>query len=160
MSGVDEDLVASAVIALLRAEMPTGVLVGDGAAPYVDTATEPVETVDPATGESMPYLVVWVIAPAQFLTPGYAGQDGSETVRFQLTGVGAQRDAAHGCAVVATGILVDRLDGPDDRSFVHDLVVAGHSVIDRRKVERGPIVAEGGTWNAPMIVDVWVHRTS
>lgn len=159
MSAVDDTLVTDAVLALLRAELPDGVLVGDGEIPYDDTAPVGPGEVDPATGTAQPYAILYCIPPYVGITPGWAGQDGSEAIRFQVTTVGPEREAAQALATVIRGILTDRGDAPD-RSYVHPLTVAGHEVMRRDAVDRVPVDGAEGAYNAGTIVDIWVHRTS
>jgi hypothetical protein len=159
-SGVDDSLVTDAVVALLRAELPDGVLVGDGGSPFVAGSVDPLSQVDPDSGEAFPYAIVYAISPDAFPAEGYAGQrDGTMVLRFQVTTVGPQRDAAQALAAVANGILVDRADS-DPRDYTHALTVPGHSVMKRERAGKVPNFGEGGYSNAGVLVDVWVHRDS
>lgn len=162
MSGVDESVVTDAVVALLRAQVPSGVAIGDGAPPYIDGAAEdqPLVEVDPDTGESQPTATVYCVPPLEMPAAGYAGQaDGTVVLRFQITTAGSQRDAAQALASMCVGILVDRADGPVDRDYVHALSVPAHAIMWRRRAGIVPAASEGGWCNAGGLVDVCVHRT-
>jgi hypothetical protein len=103
------------------------------------------------------YLVVYRVASgARFGGGGYLGQPESiKTIRFQIVGVGVQRDQADHLAALATSVLVDRAD-QIPAAYIHPLTVPGHSVMQRTEAGEVPADEMAGVFTAGYLVDVMV----
>ena len=149
MASVNSSLVTDAVVALLRSEL-SPMKVGDGIAPSPDSGDR---TLDVKSG----YVVVHRIpAGAAYEGSELGGQPESiERIRYQISAAGIQRNQAERISEAAIGILVDRDDVSRSRQYVHDLTVAGHAVLSRRKF--GTIPTESlGTIQAGGYVEILV----
>lgn len=152
MGRVDVGLVTSAVVALLRANVPAEVEIGDGRAP-VPGADDRRRTGPTTTGTRRGYGIVYQIPGGVPLGDGYMGEPTAiRAVRFQLMGCGVSREQAQAVADLMVGIVCDRASGV----FVHTLTVAGHSVFDRQEVGDVPQDDEHGIVQMGYLVDVAV----
>lgn len=152
MSRVSVGLVTGAVVALLRAEMPSEVAIGDGRAP-APGADDTRRSGPTTTGTRRGFGIVYQVAGGVALGAGYLGEDTAiRAVRFQLMGCGVSRAQAQTVADEMTAILCDRDDVT--RAFVHTLAVAGHEVLDRVEVGEVPMDDEHGIVQVGFLVDV------
>lgn len=144
MTSVNDSMVTDAVLTLLRAEI--GVPVGDGTAP---SAEDGADRLSPTDG----WLIVHAIPIGdRSFGDGYVGQSASgQTIRYQLTAGGVQRNQADRIANAAAAALADRESG----DWVNPIPVGGHQVMDRRRVGRIPDDAMG-TFQAGQQVDLMV----
>jgi hypothetical protein len=142
MARVDPYLVTKTVVALLREELT--IPVGNGQLPSEQSSTGA-------------YLVVNFIPPMDSLNASYGLSKGAmKRLRYQLTAVGLQADQAERVASLAVGVLVDDEDG----SYVHNIDVPGHIVMDRAEGNSIPTDRVDKTVNAGYYVDLTVQATA
>lgn len=149
MTSVDFSLVADAVVTTLQTDLDP-ILVEYSRAPR--DAADTLEDL-----MSAPYVVVYRIPFDDAPIPqgdGFTGDGATQRVRFQLRAVAATPMQAENLANEAASRLCDR-DGAG--GWMTSLDVAGHNVVNRRRVGTSPTMQEGFVVNCSTLVEVWAH---
>ena len=125
MSVVDLSLVTSSVIGLLRDQLAQPV--GDSMA---SVSEEVGDRLDPDVG----FVVVNHVVGAGPDGGGYIGAEGAhQWLRYQVSCSGSTRDQAEVIGSLAASVLTAKAtDTP--YGYIHDLVVPGHTVLNRKFV--------------------------
>lgn len=140
---VKPSAVTTAVVDCLRTNHPNPV--GDGGIP----------TGEDQAGKVRAGYVVVVENTAPIEWEGYLSDPGGlMRCRVQVIGVGISRRHASMVRDRAVEILCDRDD--TDNAYLYPLTVPDHSVQVRKRQLIAPVMQEGGTFNAPAVVEVLV----
>lgn len=163
LTSIDDSLVTDALISFLEttADLSTDesgntatIPVGDHRAPYDDPF---LADIDITTGTMRPYLVVFQVAAGAAIgrepRSGYAGGTPSTRIlRYRISAVALQRDAAQQLAVYAAARVCD-VDG--NRAYA-PISIPGHEITRRERIGQGAPDVEGELfqWSELIELDV------